>query len=130
MVANLVDRRDVGMIERTRGARLPQEAGRRVAVTHRSRRQELQRDAALECGVFGQVNRAHAASAEMADDSVVGDEGAHHDWPRTKSEAYRGAAEHLAHGRSQVSGRSNGEARPILHGLAGCARILTRLATD
>ena len=46
--ADLVDRRDVRMIERAGRARLPQQAGRRVWIAGRSRRQELERDPSLE----------------------------------------------------------------------------------
>ena len=78
MVANLVDRRDVGMIERTRGACLPQQASSGLRIMDRSRRQEFQRNPTLQVRIFGQIHRAHAPGADVADDSVVRDGRADH----------------------------------------------------
>ena len=44
MVADLVHRRNVGMIQRAGRASLPQQAGRGVRIVDRSGREELQRD--------------------------------------------------------------------------------------
>ena len=57
MVTDPVHGRDVGMIERTGGARLPKQAGRGVTSIEGSGGQELQGDTTLEVRVFGQVTR-------------------------------------------------------------------------
>ncbi len=78
MVADLVHRRDVGMIERAGGARLAQQAGRGFRIMDRSRRKKFERDPPFEFRIFGQIHRAHAAGADVADDPVVRDVGAYH----------------------------------------------------
>ena len=77
-VADLVDRRDVRVIERAGGARLPQQAGRGVRMAGGLRRQELERDPALEVRILGEIHRPHPAGADVAEDPVVGDGGADH----------------------------------------------------
>jgi len=47
MVADLVHRCDMGMIERTGGTRFPQQAGRSFRIMNCPRRQEFERDASL-----------------------------------------------------------------------------------
>ena len=78
VVADLVDRGDVWMIERAGGARLPQQAGRGFGIADRVRRQELERDASFQIRILGQIHRAHPACADVADDPVMGDAGADH----------------------------------------------------
>ena len=78
VVADLVDRRDVWMIERTSGPRLSQQAGRGVWTARGLRVQKLQRDSPLESRILREIDRAHAARADVADDPVVGDAGADH----------------------------------------------------
>ena len=77
-VADLVDRSDVRVIERAGRARLPQQAGSGVGMAGGLRREELERDPALEVRVFGQIHRPHPAGADVAEDPVVGDGGADH----------------------------------------------------
>ena len=77
-VADLVDRRDVRVIERAGRARLPQQAGRGVRMAGGLGRQELERYPALEVRILGEIHRPHPAGADVADDPVVGDGGADH----------------------------------------------------
>ena len=72
-LADVVDRADVGMVERRGGLGLAAEALERLTVLRQIFRQELQRDEAAEARVFGFVNHAHAAAAELLDDPIVGD---------------------------------------------------------
>ena len=78
MVADLVERRDVGMIQRAGGARLAQQASRGFRIMDRSGQQEFERDPPFQVGIFSQIHRAHAAGADVADDPVVRDAGANH----------------------------------------------------
>ena len=78
VVANLVDRRDVWMIERAGGTRLAEQPGRAVATSGRFPLQKLERHAPVEVGVLSQIHRAHPAGADAADDPVMGDGGADH----------------------------------------------------
>ena len=78
VVADLVHRGDVGMIERTGGPRFAQQAGGRFWIMDRSRRQKLERDVPLEVRVLGQIHSAHTASADVAEDPVVRDGRADH----------------------------------------------------
>jgi hypothetical protein len=92
VVANLVHGRDVGVIERAGGARLPQQAGGGIGIMDRSRRQEFKRDPPLQVRILGQIHRAHTAGADVADDPVVRDGRADHGtYPRPP---HRRSADH------------------------------------
>ena len=71
VVADLVDRRDVRMIERAGRAGLPQQSGGGVRMAGGFRREELERDPALEVRILGQIHRPHPAGADVAEDPVV-----------------------------------------------------------
>ena len=73
VVADLVDRDDVGVVERGRGLSLEHEAPHAVLVPHQVGRQDLERDAALELAVLGEVDLAHPALGERGHDPVVRD---------------------------------------------------------
>jgi hypothetical protein len=77
-VADLVDRSDVRVIERAGRARLSQQAGSGVGMAGGLRREELERDPAVEVRIFGQINSTHAARADVAEDPVVRDGSADH----------------------------------------------------
>ena len=79
VLSDFVDSADVGVIKRRGGARLATEALQGLRVLGHLVRQELESDEAAELGVFGLVNDAHAASAELFEDAVVGDGGADHE---------------------------------------------------
>ena len=78
VIADLVDRRDVWMIERAGGARLAQQAGRGFRTAGRFRLQKLERHPPSEVRVLSQIHRSHPAGADAADDPVMGDDGADH----------------------------------------------------
>ena len=73
VLADFVDGADVGMIESRGGACLAAEALQRLRVARHFVGQEFEGDEAAEVGVFGLVDDAHAAAAELVDDAVVRD---------------------------------------------------------
>jgi hypothetical protein len=76
-VAEVVDRRDVGVRDAARLLRLAPEACEGVGVLTERRAHELQRGGALEPDVLGAVDLAHAAAADERDDAIaVGDQSA------------------------------------------------------
>jgi hypothetical protein len=82
-----VDRADVRVLERGRGARLALEPLERLRVRGNVLGEELQGDLAPESQVLGAVNDAHAAAAELLDDPVTGDRLADHGTKTTFSGA-------------------------------------------
>jgi hypothetical protein len=68
--ADLVDRADVGMIDRGRRAGLPQQAGAGRVVIRVSRAQDFDRHVTTEFVVVGAIHVAHAAGAEQRSDPV------------------------------------------------------------
>ena len=77
---DVVDRADVGMIQRGRRARFALEALERAGLQRHVFRQELEGDRAIEPRVLGLVDDAHAAAAEEFGDLVVGNPLADHGW--------------------------------------------------
>ena len=73
VLADVVQRADVRMIERRDGARLAEEALHRLRLATRFLGQELDRDLAAQPQVLGGVDHAHAAAAERLLDSIVRD---------------------------------------------------------
>ena len=74
VLGDLVNRADVRMVERGRGARFaPEPFDVAVRRARHLRRQELQRDLAAERQIFGEIDDAHPAAAEQRLDSVVAD---------------------------------------------------------
>ncbi len=73
MLADLVDRADVRMIERRRRAGLAMEALHRAVVAGEILRQELERDVPAETQVLGVVDDAHSPAAKFAEDAIVRD---------------------------------------------------------
>ena len=61
------------MIQRGRGASLALEPAQRLTVAGQVVGQELERDEAMEPGVFRFVDDAHSAAAKLLDDAVVGE---------------------------------------------------------
>ena len=73
LLADVVNRADVGMIQRGSGLRFALKAGERLRVAGNLVGQELERDEAVQARVLGFVNDTHAAAAELLDDAVVRD---------------------------------------------------------
>ena len=69
-VPNVVDRKDVGMVEATRRLGFLLEALQPIGIIQNRRRQDFDRDVAPELVVPGAVDLSHAASAQQADDLV------------------------------------------------------------
>ena len=72
--ADLVDRADVGVIERCGGLCLAQETPAPSFGVGLGTRDQLDRDGALERAVVGEIDLAHSARAEFADHAVVAKE--------------------------------------------------------
>ena len=75
VLARVVDRDDVRVVERGREPGLAQEAVAEVGVAE-ARREELQRGPAAEAHVLGAVDDACAAAAELLDDPIAAELGA------------------------------------------------------
>ena len=71
--ADVVNGADVGMVQRRGSAGFSAEALQRLRIAGNVVGQELQGDKAAQAGVLGLVDDAHAAAAELVNDSVVGD---------------------------------------------------------
>jgi hypothetical protein len=67
---NAVNRRDMRIIQRSEDLRFTCEAGETVRVERNRRREHFQRNVALQLGVAGALDFAHAARAKQADDFV------------------------------------------------------------
>src|ERR1700674_253999 len=86
LLANVVNRADVGMVQGGRGLGFALKAGKRLRITGNLLGQELEGDEAMQPRVFRFVDDAHAATSELLDDAVVGDGLADHDLPIMESE--------------------------------------------
>ena len=73
LFADVMNRADVGMIQRRRGPGLALKAVHGLAVPSQFVGHELERDEAMEPRVFRFVDDAHAAATELLDDAIVGD---------------------------------------------------------
>ena len=71
--ARVVDRDDVGVVDRGGGARLADEALAEVGVPRQLRGDELQRDGAVEVELECSVDHAHAPAAGDPQDAVAGE---------------------------------------------------------
>jgi hypothetical protein len=80
--ADLIDRRDVRMVDRALRLCLTQEPLLGLGSLRGRFAQELQRDFAMQMDVFGEIHHAHPARADVLDDAIVRDRGAdHREWP-------------------------------------------------
>jgi hypothetical protein len=73
VLANVMDRADVGMVESGRSLGFATETLERLMVLGQVIGEELQSDEATETGVFGFVDDTHAAAAELLHDSIMRD---------------------------------------------------------
>ncbi len=78
LLADVVDGADVGMVQGRSRLGLALEAGQRLGVLGDVIRQELEGDKAMQPGVFGLVDDAHAATADLLNNAVVRDGPADH----------------------------------------------------
>ena len=76
--ADVVDGADVGMVQSGSGARFAPEALEGLRIAGDIVGQKFQSDEAAQARVFGFVDDAHAAAAELFDDAVVRDGVADH----------------------------------------------------
>ena len=72
VLADFVDRADVGMIQRGSSARFAEKSFEGLLVAGNLIRKKLQGDGAAQRGVLGSVNHPHPAAAEFFDDAVMG----------------------------------------------------------
>ena len=72
VLADFVNRADVGMVEGGSGTSFAAETLQSLRVLGYVIQQEFQRDEAPKLGVLGLVDDAHPATAEFLDDAVVG----------------------------------------------------------
>ena len=72
------DVHDSGVSDPRRGARLVEEALERVLIPNQLRRQELDRDPALEALMFRQEDHPHRPASKLGDDSVIAECVANH----------------------------------------------------
>jgi hypothetical protein len=70
-LANVVNRADVGVIERRRRLRLALKPAERLGIARHIVGKKLQSDKAPQPRVLGLINDAHAAAAQLLDNAVV-----------------------------------------------------------
>jgi hypothetical protein len=73
LLADVVNRADVGMVQRGRGLGFALKASERLWATGNVFGQEFHSDEAMQPRVFGLIYHAHAATPEFLDDAVVRD---------------------------------------------------------
>jgi len=78
LLADVVDRANVGMVQGRSRLGLALEAGQGLGVAGNVIRQELERDKAVQPGVFGFVDDAHATTTDLLHNAVVRDGPADH----------------------------------------------------
>ena len=74
-LVNLVNRTDIRMVQRGGRACLEAKTLKRLRVVCEFFGKKLQRNMAAELQVFGFVNHAHAATADLAENAVMADHG-------------------------------------------------------
>src|ERR1700757_793119 len=73
LLANVVNRADIRMVQRRRCLRLATEPLQRLPILRQILRQKLQRDKAPEPSVFRLVDDTHAPTAKFRNDAVMRD---------------------------------------------------------
>src|SRR6266496_2835421 len=79
LLADVVNRADVRMIQRRSGLRFALKAGEGLRLPGNIVGQELERDEAVQARVFRFVNHAHTAAANFFDNAIVGNGLADHE---------------------------------------------------
>src|SRR5271157_3495548 len=101
LLANVINRADVRMVQRRRGLGFALKARQRLRIAGHFLGQELERDKAMQPRVLGLVDDAHAAASKLFDDAVVRDGLADHDLP-----GIFGTCMKSKYGRRDVSDKS------------------------
>ena len=78
LLSDVVNRADIRMVQGRRRLRLPAKSFQRLPVPRHILRKELQGNKAVEPRVLSLVHDAHAAPAQLLDDTIVGDRLANH----------------------------------------------------
>ncbi len=78
VMANFIDRADVGVVQRGSGTGFPAEAFQGLRVLGNVVRKEFQSDEASKIDVFGFIDHTHPPAAEFLDDAVMRDGLANH----------------------------------------------------
>ncbi len=73
LLAYVMNRTDVGVIQRRCGSRLASETIQGIRVASQFIRQKLESDRSLQPAVLGLVDHAHSAAAQLLDDAVMRD---------------------------------------------------------
>ena len=73
LLADVVNRADVGVIERRRGLGFALKPAQSLGIARDFVGKEFQRDETMQASVFGLVNHAHAAAPQLFDNPVVRD---------------------------------------------------------
>ena len=93
LLVDFVNRANVGMVQRGSGLRLALKTGQSLRVFGHIVGEKFQGDEAVQLDVLGLVDHAHAATAKLLDDPVVGNSLAEHSvnatW-RVEGESIRG----------------------------------------
>ena len=71
LLADVVDRADVRVVQRRRRLRFAREPAQRLGIPRELFGDELERNGTAQPRIFGLVHDAHAAAAELLDDAVV-----------------------------------------------------------
>ena len=77
-LAHVMDRADVGMVQRRGSLRFALEARQRLGISGHVFGQELESDKTVKARVLSLVDHSHASAAEHLDYAVVGDSGVDH----------------------------------------------------
>ena len=89
VLANLVDRADIWVVQSGGGASFALKTVERERIFFRLGRQELERDMAAQVDVLGFVDNAHPSAAQLREDTVVrdglADHSGEHSWERVYS---------------------------------------------
>ncbi len=71
LLANVMNRADVGVVERGSSLRFALEAAERLRIASHFVGKKFQGDKSAQPGILGLVNHAHAASTQLLDNSVM-----------------------------------------------------------
>src|SRR5262249_21254037 len=84
-LANVVDGSDVGMIERGSEARFLKESRQALGIGGPLRREHLQGDHAAQASIFGAIDGAHPAFADLIENAIVAEDVPRHVYDALKT---------------------------------------------